>query len=123
VPVNAGFYVVGARELRAAMAAASVAPDMLKDANARVSAFVAAQARSRAPVGATGALASTVRGTRQIGRAVVRAGSARVPYAGNIHYGWPGRPNPGKGWRGGSFPGSFFIQILDKIAASTGSAS
>lgn len=136
---DAGYYVVGLRELRAALAAAELDTTDLKDANARVSAFVADVARTLAPVGETGNLQGTVRGSRQVGRAVVRAGSAAVPYAGNNHYGWPGRPNPRKGWRGGAFRGSFFIidaaqrtermwldfytddlnTIIDKIGAAT----
>lgn len=139
MPTNAGFYVVGARELRAAMEAASVDSDLLRDANARVSEFVAGVARFMAPVGETGNLQATIRGTRQVGRAVVRAGSAAVPYAGNRHYGWPGRPNPSRGWRGGPIQGDFFIidaaqrtqemwlndyirdvnSIVDKITSST----
>jgi hypothetical protein len=136
---NAGYYVVGVKELRAAMEAAAVSPDMLKNANQKVSEFVAGVARFNAPVGETGNLQASVRGSRQVGRAVVRAGSATVPYAGNRHYGWPGRPNPLRGWRGGPIKGDFFIinsaqqteamwlqdyvadinAILDKIAAST----
>lgn len=45
----------------------------------------------------SGALDSTVRAGRGKTKAVVRAGSRRVPYAGVIHYGWPARniaPNP-----------------------------
>jgi hypothetical protein len=136
---NAGYYVVGLRELRSALSAAQLDTADLRTANARVSAFVADVARGLAPVGDTGNLQGTVRGTRQVGRAVVRAGSAAVPYAGNNHYGWPGRPNPRKGWRGGSFRGSFFIvdaaqrseqiwlefyvddlqKIIDRIGAAT----
>lgn len=46
---------------------------------------------------ATGAMASTIRAGRGKTKAVVRAGGARVPYAGAQHYGWPRRgitPNP-----------------------------
>lgn len=137
--VNAGFYVVGAKELRAAMAAAQVDPDLLRNANAKVSQFVADAAKVLVPVGNTGELLASIRGTRQIGRAVVRAGRASVPYAGSVHYGWPSRPNPQKGWRGGPYPGVFYIinaaqstqevwlteyardvnAIVDKITAST----
>jgi hypothetical protein len=109
VTQNAGYYVVGLTELRAAMKTAGVDTADLKTANQRVSTFVADVARPMVPVGDTGNLQGTVRGSRQVGRAVVRAGSAAVPYAGNNHYGWPGRPNMRRGWRGGSFKGSFFI--------------
>lgn len=138
--VNAGFYVTGAKELRAAMDAAAVDQDLLKDANQRVSEFVAGVARWLSPVGDSGALQGTIRGTRQVGRAVVRAGSAAVPYAGNVHYGWPGSGGKRtRGARGGPFPGAFYIinaaqqseslwldtyvsdiqKILDLIGAST----
>lgn len=109
MPTNAGFYVVGAKELRAALEAAQGNADLLRNANARVSEFVAGVARFMAPVGDTGNLQASIRGTRQVGRAVVRAGNASVPYAGNRHYGWPGRPNASKGWRGGPITGDFFI--------------
>lgn len=39
----------------------------------------------------SGALASTIRAGRGKTKAVVRAGGARAPYAGVIHYGWPAR--------------------------------
>ena len=39
----------------------------------------------------TGRLAGNVRAGRGKTKAVVRAGGARVPYAGVIHYGWPAR--------------------------------
>lgn len=38
-----------------------------------------------------GRLSANVRAGRGQTKAVVRAGSARVPYAGVIHYGWPAR--------------------------------
>lgn len=43
------------------------------------------------PPDASGALSSTVRAGRGKTKAVVRAGGARAPYAGVIHYGWPAR--------------------------------
>lgn len=52
--------------------------------------MVAAAGRARAPK-LTGALAGTVRPSGTKTRAVVRAGFARVPYAGPIHWGWPAR--------------------------------
>lgn len=39
----------------------------------------------------TGTLATTVRAGRGKTKAVVRAGGARAPYAGVVHYGWPER--------------------------------
>ncbi|OZD30815.1 hypothetical protein CH252_40600 [Rhodococcus sp. 06-1477-1B] len=42
----------------------------------------------------SGALAGTIRAGRGKTKAVVRAGGARAPYAGVIHYGWPTRNIP-----------------------------
>jgi hypothetical protein len=60
----------------------------LKDANSAAAQTIASAASARAPR-RSGALAGSVRGSRQARRVVVRAGGARVPYAGVIHYGWP----------------------------------
>ncbi len=49
------------------------------------------------PPALTGRLSASVRAGRGKTKAVVRAGGARIPYAGVIHYGWPARniaPNP-----------------------------
>lgn len=50
-------------------------------------------ARPRAPY-LSGALSGTIRAGRGKTKAVVRAGSARVPYAGVEHYGWPAHNIP-----------------------------
>lgn len=60
----------------------------VKDANAAAARIVAAAAAARAPK-RTGRLAASVRGSRAVSRATVRAGGAALPYAGPIHYGWP----------------------------------
>lgn len=60
----------------------------LKDGNARAAAVVATAAAAAAPH-RTGKLATSVRGNRAAGSAVVRAGGAATPYAGPIHWGWP----------------------------------
>lgn len=62
----------------------------LKDANTEAAAIVASAAAARAPK-RTGRLAASIRGNRAVGRAQVRGGGARVPYAGPIHWGWPVR--------------------------------
>lgn len=62
----------------------------LKAANAAVAAYVATAAAARAPK-RSGRLAGSVRGNRAVGRAQVKGGGARVPYAGPIHWGWPAR--------------------------------
>jgi hypothetical protein len=62
----------------------------LKNANARAAAIVVSAAAGMAPR-RSGALASSIRGTRAAGRARVQAGRASVPYAAPIHWGWPAR--------------------------------
>jgi hypothetical protein len=64
--------------------------DQFKDASQRAGTIVLNAATARAPR-RTGRLASSGRASRAARRAVVRFGSARVPYAGPIHWGWPRR--------------------------------
>lgn|SRR5262245_6339732 len=63
----------------------------LKDANRAAGDTVANEASARAPRGKTGKLSQSPRPARQARRARVQVGSARVPYAGPIHWGWPAR--------------------------------
>lgn len=45
----------------------------------------------------------------------IQAGRAKVPYAGPIHFGWPGRPNKAKRWRGGPIaPQPFLYDAVDR---------
>lgn len=83
--------VIGGRRLRATMKAAGVDLEELKSTNAQVAGVVASAGRSAAPVGPTGRLAGSVRPGATKTMAVARAGFARVPYAGPIHWGWPKR--------------------------------
>lgn len=88
--------LVGAARLRATLRAAGADLGDLKTANAAAAATVAAAAGVRAPR-RSGALASSVRGNRAVGKAVVMAGRGSVAYAGPIHWGWAARgiePNP-----------------------------
>lgn len=62
----------------------------LKDANARLSGDIAQRASAIAPR-LTGALASSIRGNRAQKKLQIKAGNARVPYAGVIEFGWPSR--------------------------------
>lgn len=89
--------VEGARELRAALKRAGLSLQDLKEVNAKVAALVAGLARPRTPR-RTGRLAGTVRGNRAVSQAVVQAGTAAVPYAGPIHWGWPARHIEAQPW-------------------------
>ena len=62
-----------------------------------------------------GALKGTLRSGASSRAGVVRIGKKLVPYAGAVHYGWPTRPNPTKGWRGGPIaPNPFLYEALDE---------
>jgi len=62
----------------------------LKDANKELGDEIASRAAALAPR-LTGRLASSIRANRAKKRVSIKAGSARVPYAGVIEYGWPAR--------------------------------
>lgn len=47
--------------------------------------------RAASPPRQSGALAQSMRAGKGKTKAVVRAGGARLPYAGVVHYGWPAR--------------------------------
>jgi hypothetical protein len=82
--------VVGGRQLRRALRDASGDLQDLKNMHRRVADTVASEARYLVPV-RSGLLSSTIRAAGQASGAVVRAGFARVPYAGPTHFGWPAR--------------------------------
>lgn len=86
----------GLRELRASLRAAGQDYRELKGAGLEAATLVAQTASSYAP-SETGALRGSIRAAGQAKGAVVRAGSAKLPYAGVIHFGWAQRsisPDP-----------------------------
>jgi hypothetical protein len=88
--MDAGITVEGGRQLRKALADLDPKLDDLKDAHQRVSKIVEQHAKGNAPR-KTGRLANSIRGNRAKTRATVKAGGARVRYAGPIEWGWPKR--------------------------------
>lgn len=80
--------VIGAAQLRRTLRAAGQDLTDLKRVHAEVGRIVVAAAH--APT-RTGALAASIRAGSAATSATVRAGGARVPYAGPIHWGWPAR--------------------------------
>lgn len=82
--------VEGLRELNRAFTKAGGDVEDLKDVNAGISDLIATTARTEAPR-LTGATQASVKGNRAKGKAVVKAGGARVPWAAPIHWGWPAR--------------------------------
>lgn len=89
--------VDGGRQLRASLKRAGVGVEDLKAAHKEVADDVARESRPNAPV-LTGALVATTRGAGTQSAAIVRAGSARVPWAGPIHWGWPAHGIEARPW-------------------------
>lgn len=94
---DTGLQVEGARQLRASLKRAGVSLADLRAAHADVAALVASRARPRAPR-RTGRLDTTTRSSGTQTAAIVRAGTAGVPYAGPIHWGWPSRGIDAQPW-------------------------
>lgn len=82
--------VEGLRETVAAMKKLEGGLDDLKDTNAALGNEIASRASALAPR-RTGNLASTIKANRAAKKVSIKAGSAKVPYAGVIEYGWNAR--------------------------------
>ena len=78
--------VEGLRELTRALGKAGVDAADQKELMHEIGMVVV---RAAQPPVVTGALEASMRASRTKGKAIVRAGSARVPYAAVQHYGWP----------------------------------
>lgn len=90
---RAGVHVEGLREFVRKLEKLGVEVQDLKAAFKKVGTLVAADAQALVPR-RSGALAASIRPSNNKNKSVVRAGGARVPYAGVINYGWPGRGIP-----------------------------
>lgn len=101
--------IEGLRETRRALKAisADAAKDM-RPAHLEAAEIVARQSKFEVPV-RSGALRNSIRAAATQTRGQVRVGSVGVPYAGPIHFGWPTRPRPSKGWYGGPIEAQPFI--------------
>jgi len=86
----------------------------LKSAHLEAALVVARQAEYEVPR-RSGRLEATIRAQATQTKGNVKAGRARVPYAGPIHFGWPTRPNRAKGWFGGPIrPQPFIYMAADR---------
>lgn len=84
-----GVRVTGLKELIAALHVSAIAmPDDVGSVNKKAAAALVPLARALAPV-RSGALAGSIRAGASQRKGVIRAGSASVPYAAVIHWGWP----------------------------------
>lgn len=90
VSSSAGIRVEGASNLRRTMRRAGEDLGDLKEAHQAAAAIAGGRARADAPR-RSGRLAANVRWSGAATSATIRAGGARVPYAGPIHWGWPRR--------------------------------
>lgn len=98
-----GVTVQGGARLRATMRKAGVDVKELTAINKQAASTVTTAARATAPVGkpsrkrgrgrpkSGGALKASIRAGATTKAGVIRAGSARVPYANVQHWGWPAR--------------------------------
>lgn len=87
---SAGIEVEGAARLRRTLRRAGDDLQDLRAAHAAAANIAASASAALAPK-RTGTLADTVRGSGTKTAGVLRAGFAKVPYAGPIHWGWPAR--------------------------------
>lgn len=85
---RAGIEVQGAAQLRRTLKAAGDDLGDLKAAHAAAASLVAG-ASARAAPKRTGRLAGNIRPSGTKTAALIRSGSAAVPYANPIHWGWP----------------------------------
>lgn len=83
--------VEGLRTTLRAMQKAGAAAEDMKELMHSIGTLVV---QAATPPVLTGRLSTTLRAGRGKTKAVVRAGGARAPYAGVVHYGWPARNIP-----------------------------
>lgn len=96
---------IGEVDVKAAIAAlrkyGDEAKSDIKDVNLEAARLVEKRAKQLVPV-RSGALQQSIRSSGQLGKGVVRAGKASVPYANPIHWGWP---RPVRKWSKGRIGG------------------
>lgn len=92
---KAGVQVDGLRQVVRSLEKFGVQAADLKAAFKRIGTVVVNEAKSIAP-SRSGRLANSIKPSNTKNKAVIRAGAAKVPYAGVIHYGGYNniRPNP-----------------------------
>ncbi|QOR55310.1 MAG: hypothetical protein SHS37scaffold537_8 [Phage 68_12] len=101
--------VLGRARLQRTLRQAGVEMADFKETNTALAADAAALVAAEAPK-RSGRLAGDVRGSKAKTKISVLAGRKRLPYAGPINWGWPGRPNASRGWRGGPIAANNFLK-------------
>jgi hypothetical protein len=94
---QAALQVLGARGLRTTLKQAGLSVQDLKDSHAKVAELVQRGSAPEAPV-RSGKLKRSMRSSGTQTAAIVRAGTAAVPYAGPIHWGWEARHIAAQPW-------------------------
>lgn len=95
---STGIRVEGGRELRASLKAAGRDLNDLKEAHKQAADLVTNASKPGTPRGKTGKLAGSLRGAGTATQAIIRAGGARVRYAGVQHFGWAARHISPRPW-------------------------
>ena len=106
--------VIGLSRLTRTMREAEVSIEDLKDVNESIARLASLAIQAEAP-SRSGRLRSSVRGNRAKGKAAVRVGGARIPYAGPIHWGWPSRPSHPTARGGPIPPNEFGLRAFDRF--------
>lgn len=88
--VSGGVTVKGLKETIRTLEKFGVEVADLKAAFRKIGDNVTNDAKRRVPK-VSGALSASIKPSNTKNKSIVRAGSARVPYAGVIQYGWPAR--------------------------------
>ena len=112
-PANNDFVSVSVKlenagEVRRALRSLDVDLSDMVEVNVKVADFVIARARSIGPK-RSGALVGSLRPSKSKNRVRILVGSARVPYAGPIHWGWPNRPKNAPPLWGGPIAANPFV--------------
>lgn len=84
-----GVRVEGLRETVAKLEKLGAESGDLKDAFNKAGQIVVNKAKPLTNP-KSGRLAGSIRASRTKNKSIIRAGGARIPYAGVIHFGWPG---------------------------------
>lgn len=83
-----GVYIEGLRETVRSLERMGTEVADLKEAFTKIGNNVVQEARTLVPV-KSGRLEASIKASKTKNKSVIRAGGARIPYAGVIHYGWP----------------------------------
>jgi phage gpG-like protein len=113
--------VTGAKQLRKTLKEFDGDLGDLRRVHQQAADRVLARAARNAPV-RTGRLRASLTAKGNNASAVVRSAGRKAPYAAPVNWGWPSRPKPGRGWRGGVIHGNPFlyeavVRFQEEIAA------